>query len=1191
METHPNLEQAQAASSVDSSQNHNASQAKDNNLIEAQDEESHHTDDEELAAAIALSLQPNNNEGQQNDESRQQSKPQDAYEGRWRNNGAEDEPASLDERNDIAAAIAASLASKEEGQQRHSVTKAEEREQKNRYYAGLGRFALSVVNSWTTATKGEDRHQEQPISSSRITVGHQIYQEVPLQNPYEETRFLRLRMNDDGHILSALCFHERPEDVDYQALSYRWDTTDMQSEMEISGLKFNVATGLFKALNQICANLRGKSTIDMWVDAICINQKMVTERNAQVSIMNRIYSLASSVVIWIGESNDDTDETLRMIKTLATTNVMEPRNHVFRDFENLFSRHNFSNSNLTNGCIDLLKRPYWERTWTIQELTLPKSEPVVMCGTYSVSLDSFAATLKSLAHHLFFPFRRWNSVMLNDRAPENLKSLHGIFQGHSLFKVVSMLRRGYREFFGHDIEGFRAYNTGYTLRTALMLTRESQCSDSRDKIYGILGISDTDTRKGITVNYLKSSKEVFIEAVTFLIFENVGFGILSRSPGVYYRDKVEEDPQFQSWPTWLPIFNETPKFRISNPYLITESHPRAAVYKASRDLPPYHILVANPQKPILTLFGIAIGKVTEVVNSVPSELAHGAKTKMDSILSCFLNAGTWDWNYPVYGYPDQDNRPLDPQFSFMGKMYDPDPNKGDLDLRGPRCFALVAERPDTTYPTACQCMKCVWKFDRAQLPDNWADPPCAISACFPEFEQLLWAMTLGRIGANNDHGFSRLRQQQGPLGRPILWPYSQRQNLQSAVWRTIIGDHFEPSGLTSSHAPAPSWVGQAVQKYMIMRCRSDKVDRQTSETPRAESMPYLSEEAIEKMVKRKRKVDAVLEGQELGFIKRRNTEDRINGLTFEQFAKTLKKSDFDEMEAWLNPTDPQTEDWVGLKQPLQDNFIYDQISTSYKFNRVALNATEDADMAQALQNSLRSAEKDARRRAKGKAKADDEFPSENEVVESESLNLSIDTEAHVVAMKASLKTKLEEDRRRGNVGSSKDQEKGIGLDPAEITTAGMISHDKRRKGGDKQAHTAVEGENEATAGASVGSEACTKTTTEPQSPPFRPDMTSGTGFPAREVDEVHLRITDGRNAFRTDTGFIGFGPLTTKTGDIVVVVAGGDVPLVLRPHLNHFLLVGQSYVHGVMFGELFENCAAFNKGSTSRIPLQPFEIR
>lgn len=55
----------------------------------------------------------------------------------------------------------------------------------------------------------------------------------------------------------------------------------------------------------------------LWVDAICINQTDVTERNAQVSMMARIYSSASAVIAWLGSANLSAQATVAAIQTLA----------------------------------------------------------------------------------------------------------------------------------------------------------------------------------------------------------------------------------------------------------------------------------------------------------------------------------------------------------------------------------------------------------------------------------------------------------------------------------------------------------------------------------------------------------------------------------------------------------------------------------------------------------------------------------------------------------------------------------------------------------------------------------------------------------------------------------------------------------------------------------------------------------
>jgi hypothetical protein len=63
----------------------------------------------------------------------------------------------------------------------------------------------------------------------------------------------------------------------------------------------------------------------------------------------------------------------------------------------------------------------------------------------------------------------------------------------------------------------------------------------------------------------------------------------------------------------------------------------------------------------------------------------------------------------------------------------------------------------------------------------------------------------------------------------------------------------------------------------------------------------------------------------------------------------------------------------------------------------------------------------------------------------------------------------------------------------------------------------------------------------------------------------------GRRFFITESGRYGLGPPDTQEGDVVAVVFGLSVPLVLRRAENgHYRVVGESYVHGIMKGEMIE---------------------
>lgn len=60
----------------------------------------------------------------------------------------------------------------------------------------------------------------------------------------------------------------------------------------------------------------------------------------------------------------------------------------------------------------------------------------------------------------------------------------------------------------------------------------------------------------------------------------------------------------------------------------------------------------------------------------------------------------------------------------------------------------------------------------------------------------------------------------------------------------------------------------------------------------------------------------------------------------------------------------------------------------------------------------------------------------------------------------------------------------------------------------------------------------------------------------------------GRAFVSTKNGRIGLAPKHTQRGDMVVILWNAGSPYVLRPLGNeHFKLVGEAYIHGLMYGE------------------------
>lgn len=89
----------------------------------------------------------------------------------------------------------------------------------------------------------------------------------------------------------------------YEALSYTWgDTTERRTirlkSKSISWHDLPVTDNLSNALRRLRWRFKIRT---LWIDAICINQRNVTERSRQVSFMDEVYKSTQSVLIWLGE--------------------------------------------------------------------------------------------------------------------------------------------------------------------------------------------------------------------------------------------------------------------------------------------------------------------------------------------------------------------------------------------------------------------------------------------------------------------------------------------------------------------------------------------------------------------------------------------------------------------------------------------------------------------------------------------------------------------------------------------------------------------------------------------------------------------------------------------------------------------------------------------------------------------------
>ncbi|GKT87724.1 hypothetical protein Ct61P_05574 [Colletotrichum tofieldiae] len=137
-----------------------------------------------------------------------------------------------------------------------------------------------------------------------------------------DVRLISIEPQDDGEASKVNCTLEvtnlNHDLVPYLAVSYTWgpasvnDPTTPATPITCNGQDILVPNNLKAALLRI----RGRPEMlgkKFWIDAISINQTNDEERSSQVRLMATIYSSADSVLIWLGEEDNDTSQALDLI--------------------------------------------------------------------------------------------------------------------------------------------------------------------------------------------------------------------------------------------------------------------------------------------------------------------------------------------------------------------------------------------------------------------------------------------------------------------------------------------------------------------------------------------------------------------------------------------------------------------------------------------------------------------------------------------------------------------------------------------------------------------------------------------------------------------------------------------------------------------------------------------------------------
>ncbi|KAK5311424.1 hypothetical protein LTR70_008785 [Exophiala xenobiotica] len=272
----------------------------------------------------------------------------------------------------------------------------------------------------------------------------------------------------------------------------------------------------------------------MFVDALCIDQRNVEEKNTQVPLMGRIYGQATVVRCWLDLPAAGSDRAMEILKLSSEDQLMKDMvvAGLPVDLEDLAS--------LT----DLLMRPYWRRAWILQEVVLAR-QAILYCGKYRL-----------ISHHLptFSQFSAsvWSGVAnltadnepaaaLSSNAAMYLKVIDAV---SNYIALSSMLAR--------KCQG----NLGWPNTGELMVSTAQLASVHHDHVYAILGTLEPGLAQRVVPNYAMSVSNVFRDfAFTYMDVRNSA-RLLARS--------ICLKPNSFDLPTWVPDFSTHPVMGLTS---------------------------------------------------------------------------------------------------------------------------------------------------------------------------------------------------------------------------------------------------------------------------------------------------------------------------------------------------------------------------------------------------------------------------------------------------------------------------------------------------------------------------------------------------------------------------------------------------------------------------------------------------
>ena len=353
------------------------------------------------------------------------------------------------------------------------------------------------------------------------------YKHTPLPDAAAYIRLLELSETTTGDETGIRCnlttwsIDEAPK---YHAVSYTWGDADQNETIFVDGVQYMVRKNCADVLRQL---LHFKTSLYYWIDALCINQDDIEEKNHQVARMSDVFENAEHELACIGQDNaDDAEFAMLMIERLEehcehfdspypwSFSEEIPEMH-FKHIATLSSMLGEDLKRFTLSLKALTSRPYFYRVWVVQELLLGQ-EVSICCGFHRQPLTTVEFYVRQIVQADVVLMYRVTGLdsPIDHEYPQALLDAVRVWKAKDRFGGMGyqLLNKACDRVKTVPVSHQRRR---WSLAHILGFGMNRQCANVRDVVYGMLALIDWDGQTPIQPDYNKSPYDLCVEILHY----------------------------------------------------------------------------------------------------------------------------------------------------------------------------------------------------------------------------------------------------------------------------------------------------------------------------------------------------------------------------------------------------------------------------------------------------------------------------------------------------------------------------------------------------------------------------------------------------------------------------------------------------------------------------------------------------